>query len=112
MTGPSSPHGERAGTPGAAWEAELRTLGEQYVEDGQPEPRANRAARRAAARVRKRSDGRQTPRQRPVGPQEAREGVSAPACGPNSPPAAPSPERRENGAQSRPPSTPTRTEIQ
>ena len=113
MSAPSSsPRGERAGTPGAGWETELRTLGEQYVPNGQPEPRANRATRRAAARARKRSDGRQTPRLRPGGPQEAREGASAPVSRPNSPPAAPSPERRENGAQGLDVTLPTRTEIQ
>jgi hypothetical protein len=55
MTGPSSaPRGERPGRPGANWEIELRSSGERYVPDGAPEPRPNRAARRAAARRRKR----------------------------------------------------------
>jgi hypothetical protein len=54
MTDPSStPRGEHAGRPGARWETELRSLGEQYVPDGETEPLANRAARRAAARARK-----------------------------------------------------------
>ncbi|MDQ0694266.1 hypothetical protein QF048_000708 [Streptomyces sp. W4I9-2] len=48
MTGPSNPRGERAGRPGVRWETVLRTTGEQYVPDHQPQPRANRAARRAA----------------------------------------------------------------
>lgn len=49
MSRPSStPRGERAGRPGARWETELCSLGEQHVPDDQPQPRANRAARRAA----------------------------------------------------------------
>ncbi len=49
MTRPSTtPRGEHAGRPGARWETELRTTGEVYVPDGQPQSRANRAARRAA----------------------------------------------------------------
>ena len=55
MTRPSSsPRGERAGRPGVTWETELASTGEQYVPDGAPEPRPNRAARRAAVRRRKR----------------------------------------------------------
>ncbi|MFD8545588.1 hypothetical protein [Streptomyces sp. NPDC059649] len=55
MAKPSStPRGERSGKPGARWETELRWTGEQIVEDDQPEPRQNRAARRAAARARRR----------------------------------------------------------
>ncbi|WP_406123037.1 hypothetical protein OHQ89_12620 [Streptomyces canus] len=51
MTRPSSsPRGERYGRPGTNWETELRTSGEQYIPDGAPEPRPNRAARRAAPR--------------------------------------------------------------
>ncbi|MFJ5294471.1 hypothetical protein [Streptomyces sp. NPDC088348] len=51
MTAPtSSPRAERAGTPSAGWETELRWTGEQLVADGQPEPRPNRATRRAARR--------------------------------------------------------------
>lgn len=52
MTGPSStPRGEKAGTPGARWETELRWTGEQYANDDTPPPRPNRATRRAAARA-------------------------------------------------------------
>ncbi|MER7151232.1 hypothetical protein [Streptomyces lydicus] len=50
----SSPRGEKAGRPGARWETELRWTGEQIVPDDQPEPRVNRATRRAAARARRR----------------------------------------------------------
>lgn len=54
MTGPSStPRPERAGTPGARWETELRWGGEQHVPDGAPDPRPNRATRRAMARARR-----------------------------------------------------------
>lgn len=49
MTSPSTgPRGEHAGRPGARWETELRSLGEVYVPEHQPQPRANRATRRAA----------------------------------------------------------------
>ncbi|GES27855.1 hypothetical protein AB0G60_02965 [Streptomyces angustmyceticus] len=54
MTAPSSsPRGERVGKPGARWETELRWTGEQIVADDRPEPRPNRATRRAAARARR-----------------------------------------------------------
>ncbi|MGW2920348.1 hypothetical protein ACWDBF_21155 [Streptomyces angustmyceticus] len=54
MTAPSSsPRGERASKPGVRWQTELRWTGEQIATDGQPEPRPNRAARRAAARARR-----------------------------------------------------------
>lgn len=53
MTGPSSaPRGERAGTPTSAdvcSNTELRRI-ETVVTDDQPEPRPNRATRRALAR--------------------------------------------------------------
>ncbi|WP_235482534.1 hypothetical protein [Streptomyces roseoverticillatus] len=50
MTGPSSnPRGEHPPAPGRTWHTALvRT--ETVVEDGAPEPRTNRAARRAARR--------------------------------------------------------------
>lgn len=52
MTGPTStPRGERPGTHGARWETELRTTGEQHVDDDAETPRPNRATRRAAARA-------------------------------------------------------------
>ena len=55
MTKPSSsPRGERAGTPGARWETELRTTGEVVVPDDEPPPPANRKIRRAAARAARR----------------------------------------------------------
>ena len=51
MTGPSSsPRGEHAGKPGARWETELRTAGEQLIPDDAPDPQPNRATRRAARR--------------------------------------------------------------
>jgi hypothetical protein len=54
VTGPSStPRGERAGTPGARWETELRWGGEHIVDDETPEPKPNRATRRAMARARR-----------------------------------------------------------
>ncbi|WP_235437777.1 hypothetical protein [Kitasatospora griseola] len=40
---------EHTPRPGHTWETTVRPL-EQLVEDGQPEPRPSRAARRAAAR--------------------------------------------------------------
>lgn len=54
MTGPSSnPRGERAGKPGARWETELAWTGEQVIPDDAPDPKPNRATRRAAARARR-----------------------------------------------------------
>ena len=51
MAAPSSaPRGERPGTPGATWDTQLVWGGERVVPDGEPEPRANRRARRAARR--------------------------------------------------------------
>lgn len=74
MSGPSSaPRGERAGSPGAAWESVLVWGGERVVEDG-VEPSANRAARRATKRLRGRVEA-----------QEAREGLSGLLSRPNSP---------------------------
>jgi hypothetical protein len=54
MTGPSStPRGEHAGTPGATWEQHLiRT--ETVIDDDAPEPRPNRATRRAIKRAARR----------------------------------------------------------
>ncbi|WP_327223062.1 hypothetical protein OG229_02645 [Streptomyces platensis] len=49
----SSPRAEKPGRPGARWETELRWTGEQIATDDQPEPRPNRATRRAAARARR-----------------------------------------------------------
>lgn len=47
MTRPSAtPRGEHAGRPGTRWETQLGAV-ERVVEDGQPEPQPNRAARRA-----------------------------------------------------------------
>ncbi|MFJ5923872.1 hypothetical protein ACIQF6_14865 [Kitasatospora sp. NPDC092948] len=45
---------ERAGRPGITWETVTRSV-EQLVEDGQPEPQPNRAARRALARKTRKS---------------------------------------------------------
>ncbi|MFE5958931.1 hypothetical protein [Streptomyces rubiginosohelvolus] len=45
----AEPWGATAEEIGKAWAgAELRPLGEQHVPDNQPQPRANRATRRAA----------------------------------------------------------------
>ncbi|MFI6653215.1 hypothetical protein ACIBI8_37200 [Streptomyces sp. NPDC050529] len=50
MTGPSStPRGEHTPRPSTRWETEPRWTGEQLADDA-PEPRPNRATRRAAAR--------------------------------------------------------------
>ncbi|RLU79247.1 hypothetical protein CTZ27_37010 [Streptomyces griseocarneus] len=56
MNGPSSsPRGEHTSAPGRTWESRLvRT--EEVVQDDAPEPRSNRAARRAEARARRRRD--------------------------------------------------------
>lgn len=94
--------GERAGTPGANWETGLVPTGERFVPDGEPEPAANRAARRAAARGRKRSDALQASRSGPSGLQEAREAACTPVCRTNSPPpstAKPYSQERQRGAQ-------------
>lgn len=54
MTGPSSsPRGERAPRPGVTWTTTVGTTGEQHVDDDAPDPRPNRAARRALARQKK-----------------------------------------------------------
>lgn len=61
MTGPSSnPRGEKPGRPGAAWETVLiQPNGQQYANDDDPQPRANRATRREARRAaRRRKDNR------------------------------------------------------
>lgn len=112
MSGPASaPRGERAGTPGVGWGTELRSTGEQYVPDGQPEPSANRAARRAVRRGRKPSGGRTALRQGPEGPQEAREGPCAPVSRPNGPPWSGSRQEPEDASESPNPAPPTRKEI-
>jgi hypothetical protein len=49
VTGPSStPRGEHAGRPGARWQTQLVSTGEQLIDDDTPTPRPNRATRRAA----------------------------------------------------------------
>ncbi|SEC03228.1 hypothetical protein SAMN04490357_1009 [Streptomyces misionensis] len=55
MTGPSStPRGEHTPTTGATWSTELvRT--EEVIADDAPDPRPNRATRRALARAARRS---------------------------------------------------------
>lgn len=54
MTGPSSaPRGEHAPRPGITWSTVLGTSGEQLVDDDAPDPRPNRATRRALARARR-----------------------------------------------------------
>ncbi|WP_282695473.1 hypothetical protein [Streptomyces sp. CC208A] len=52
MTGPSStPRGEKVPAPGATWEiSAIQPNGQQHVPDNAPQPRANRATRRAARR--------------------------------------------------------------
>ncbi|MEV5048227.1 hypothetical protein AB0N20_27420 [Streptomyces griseoincarnatus] len=53
MTGPSStPRGEHTPRPGATWEQRLVRV-EQLVDDTTPDPRPNRAPRRAIARARR-----------------------------------------------------------
>ena len=54
VSGPSSvPGGERAGTPGAAWQQLVRT--ETVIPDDAPDPQPNRAERRALARAARRT---------------------------------------------------------
>jgi hypothetical protein len=54
VTGPSSnPRGEHAGRPGVTWQTVLGSTGERVIADDEPEPRANRATRRALTRRRK-----------------------------------------------------------
>jgi hypothetical protein len=51
MTGPTStPRGERAGQPGTTWEQHLVRI-EQLVDDTAPDPKPNRATRRAMKRA-------------------------------------------------------------
>lgn len=51
MTGPaSSPRGEHIGRPGTRWETVLGSLSEHVIPDDAPDPRPNRATRRAASR--------------------------------------------------------------
>lgn len=51
MTGPSStPRGEHAPAPGVTWQTEVVRV-EQLVDDDAPDPRPNRAARRAMKRA-------------------------------------------------------------
>ncbi|KAA6211792.1 hypothetical protein CP979_36095 [Streptomyces filamentosus] len=51
VTGPSSnPSGERAPRPGVTWQTTIGWTGERLVADDEPEPRPNRATRRALAR--------------------------------------------------------------
>ncbi|MGW8719650.1 hypothetical protein ACWGNR_10115 [Streptomyces althioticus] len=51
MTGPSSaPRGEHTPRPGATWQTVLVRV-EQVVDDDGPDPRPNRATRRALARA-------------------------------------------------------------
>jgi hypothetical protein len=55
VTGPSStPRGEKAGRPGVTWEQQLVST-EQLVDDTTPDPRPNRATRRALARAARRN---------------------------------------------------------
>lgn len=89
MRGPSSsPRGERAGTSGARWETRLEWTGERLVDDDAEMPRANRAARRAAKR------------QKPVKPQQGREGACTPLSRPNSPQRTRSRPEPQTGSQS------------
>ncbi|WP_219686809.1 hypothetical protein [Streptomyces anatolicus] len=54
MTGPSSaPRGEHTPAPGVTWQPRLARA-EQLVDDDTPDPRANRATRRAFARAARR----------------------------------------------------------
>lgn len=92
--------GERAGTPGTNWETGLASAGERWVPDGELEPTANRAARRAAKRGRAR-----------VGAQQAPGKPSAPVSRPNGPLRSGSRREPENGSQGRDSAPPTRTET-
>lgn len=53
MTVSGSPRGEKPGRPGVRWETELRTS-EHVVDDDAPDPKPNRATRRAQARAARR----------------------------------------------------------
>lgn len=54
MTGPSStPRGEHTPRPGATWQTEVMRV-EQLVDDDAPDPRPNRATRRALKRAARR----------------------------------------------------------
>lgn len=56
MTGPSStPRGEHTPAPGVTWQTELVRV-EQLVDDDTPDPRPNRATRRAIARATRRKN--------------------------------------------------------
>ncbi|MGA5869291.1 hypothetical protein [Streptomyces cinereoruber] len=51
MTGPSSnPRGEHTPRPGITWQTSLGTTGERVVDEQAPDPRPNRATRRALQR--------------------------------------------------------------
>lgn len=51
MTGPSSnPRGEHTPGPGVTWQTVLGTTGEHVIADDAPDPRPNRATRRALKR--------------------------------------------------------------
>lgn len=55
MTGPkSSPRGEHTPRPGVTWEQQV-VLVEQLVDDDAPDPRPNRATRRALAHAARRN---------------------------------------------------------
>ncbi|MFE0819138.1 hypothetical protein [Streptomyces sp. NPDC058847] len=55
MSGPSSaPRGEHTPAPGVTWQTELVRV-EQLVDDDAPDPRPNRAARRAMKRAARRT---------------------------------------------------------
>lgn len=55
MTGPSSaPRGEHAPRPGTTWQTQL-TRTESVVDDTAPDPRPNRATRRAMQRAARRT---------------------------------------------------------
>ncbi|MFC8583481.1 hypothetical protein ACFUGD_02725 [Streptomyces sp. NPDC057217] len=53
MTGPSStPRGEHTPRPGITWQTTLATTGEHVIDEQAPDPRPNRATRRALRRKR------------------------------------------------------------
>lgn len=55
MTAPSStPRGEKAGRPGVTWQTHLERT-ETVIPDDAPDPRPNRATRRAIARKTRRN---------------------------------------------------------
>jgi hypothetical protein len=82
MTGPSStPRGEHAGRPGAAWNTVLVSTGEQLADDNTPTPRPNRATRRAAMRAQRRETTKEQPMPEPEHRTETGVTIANPQAG-------------------------------